>query len=215
LFVQVRTRHTPAFGVARLVLAPGEMVLVDPLTLVATSFGLSVEVKGSGAKAVALCTAGAEGGWVDAAPVLPGDLHLVELDGAHGWCFARLGWIASSSTVAMNPEAPVLKALFGGLEGFLNYAHGQGSVVLACFGALDLVTLEAGEAVTIGSDHVMAFADTVQCRLRPSVPDAVQSIQSGEGLVFDFAGPGAVLTQTRGPRRLTTWLRANGVSWSS
>jgi uncharacterized protein (AIM24 family) len=61
----------------------------------------------------------------------------------------------------------------------------------------------------------MAFADTVQCRLRPSVPDAVQSIQSGEGLVFDFAGPGAVLTQTRGPRRLTTWLRANGVSWSS
>ncbi|MET8756245.1 AIM24 family protein [Lentzea sp. NPDC004782] len=213
--MQVRTRHTPAFGVARLVLAPGEMVLVDPLTLVATSFGLSVEVKGSGAKAVALCTAGAEGGWVDAAPVLPGDLHLVELDEVHGWCFTRLGWIASSSTVAMNPEAPVLKALFGGLEGFLNYAHGRGSVVLACFGALDLVTLEAGEAVTIASDHVIAFADTVQCRLRPSVPDAVQSIQSGEGLVFDFAGPGAVLTQTRGPRRLTTWLRANGVSWSS
>ncbi|MGW4215368.1 AIM24 family protein [Lentzea sp. NPDC004789] len=213
--MQVRTRHTPTFGVARLVLAPGEMVLVDPLTLVATSFGLSVEVKGSGTKAVALCTAGAEGGWVDAAPVLPGDLHLVELDGAHGWCFARLGWIASSSTVAMNPEAPVLKALFGGLGGFLNYAHGQGGVVLACFGALDLVTLEAGEAVTIGSDHVMAFADTVQCRLRPSAPDAGQSIQSGEGLVFDFAGPGAVLTQTRGPRRLTTWLRANGVSWSS
>jgi uncharacterized protein (AIM24 family) len=212
LFVQVRTRHTPTFGVARIVLAPGEMVLVDPMTLVATSYGLAVEVKGAGIKAVALCTAGAEGGWIDAAPVLPGDLHLVELDGTHGWCVSRLGWIASSSTVAMNPEAPPLQALFGGAEGFLNYAQGQGSVVLACYGALDLVTLEAGEAVTIGSDHVVAFADTVQCRLRPSVPDAVQSIHSGEGLVFDFAGPGAVLTQTRGPRRLTTWLRANGVS---
>ena len=153
----------------------------------------------------------AEGGWADAAPVLPGDLHLVELEGTHGWCVSRLGWIASSSTVAMNPEAPPLQALFGGLEGFLNYAHGQGGVVLACYGALDLVTLEAGEAVTIGSDHVMAFADTVQCRLRPLVPDAVQSIHTGEGLVFDFAGPGAVLTQSRGPRRLTTWLRANGV----
>ena len=101
---------------------------------------------------------------------------------------------------------------FGGLEGFLNYAHGQGVVVLACYGTLDLVTLAAGEAVTIGSDHVVAFADTVQCRLRPSAPDGVQSIPTGEGLVFDFAGPGAVLTQTRGPRRLTTWLRANGVS---
>lgn len=213
--MQVRTRHTPTFGVARLVLAPGEMVLVDPMTLVATSYGLAVDVKGAGTKAVALCTAGAEGGWIDAAPVLPGDLHLVELDGTRGWCVSRLGWIASSSTVAMNPEAPPLQALFGGAEGFLNYAHGQGSVVLACYGALDLVTLEAGEAVTIGSDHVVAFADTVQCRLRPSVPDAVQSIHTGEGLVFDFAGPGAVLTQTRGPRRLTTWLRANGVSRSS
>ena len=210
--MQVRTRHTPTFGVARLVLAPGELVLVDPLTVAATSYGLAVEVKGAGAKAVALCTAGAEGGWLDAAPALPGDLHLVELDGTHGWCLARLSWIASSSTVAMNPEAPPMKALFGGLEGFLNYAHGQGVVVLACYGTLDLVTLAAGEAVTIGSDHVVAFADTVQCRLRPSAPDGVQSIPTGEGLVFDFAGPGAVLTQTRGPRRLTTWLRANGVS---
>ncbi|GGM97335.1 TIGR00266 family protein [Lentzea pudingi] len=210
--MQVRTRHTPTFGVARLVLAPGEAVLADPLTIAATSYGLVVEVKGAGAKAVALCTVGAEGGWIDAAPVLPGDLHQIELDGTHGWCLARHSWIASSSTVAMNPEAPPMQAIFGGAEGFLNYAHGQGAVVLACYGALDLVTLEAGEAVTISSDHVVAFADTVQCRLRPSVPDGVQSIQTGEGLVFDFAGPGAVLTQARGPRRLTTWLRANGVS---
>jgi len=206
--VQVRTRHTPTFGVARLVLAPGEAVLVDPLTIAATNYGLSVVVKGL----VALCTAGAEGGWIDTAPVLPGDLHQVELDGNYGWCVARHSWIASSSTVAMNPDAPPMKAIFGGAEGFMNYAHGKGAVVLACYGALDLVTLEAGEAVTISSDHVVAFADTLQCRLRPSVPDGVQSIQTGEGLVFDFAGPGAVLTQTRGPRRLTTWLRANGVS---
>ncbi|GLY52053.1 AIM24 family protein [Lentzea sp. NBRC 102530] len=210
--MQVRTRHTPTFGVARLVLAPGEAVLVDPLTIAATSYGLAVEVKGAGSVAVALATAGAEGGWLDAAPVLPGDLHQVELDGSHGWCLARHSWIAQSSTVAMNPDAPPMQAIFGGAEGFMNYAHGQGVVVLACCGALDLVTLEAGEAVTISSDHVVAFADTLQCRLRPSVPDGVQSIQTGEGLVFDFAGPGAVLTQTRGPRRLTTWLRANGVS---
>jgi len=164
---------------------------------------------------------GVVGGAIDIAPAAKpavadrGDLHLVELDGTHGWLLYRPAWVASSSTVAMKPEAPPLQALFGGVEGFLNYAHGQGGVVLACCGTLDLVTLEAGEAVTIGSDHVLAFADTVQCRLRLSAPDGAQSIPTGEGLVFDFAGPGAVLTQTRGPRRLTTWLRANGVSWSS
>ena len=113
--MQVRTRHTPTFGVARLVLAPGELVLVDPLTVAATSYGLAVEVKGAGAKAVALCTAGAEGGWLDAAPALPGDLHLVELDGTHGWCLARLSWIASSSSwswngLGRNSMAPALIA---------------------------------------------------------------------------------------------------------
>lgn len=208
--MQVRTRHTPNFGVARLVLAPAELVLVEPQTVLATSYGLAVEPKGSGA--VALCTAGAEGGWVDLAPMLPGELHTVDLDGKNGWCISRLGWLASGSAVLMKPEAPPLQALFGGVEGFLNYVHGQGTILLACAGALDLVTLEEGEAVTIDSDHVLAFADSVQCRLRALPPEGGQNIRTGEGLVFDFAGPGAVLTQTRGPRRLATWLRTNGVS---
>jgi uncharacterized protein (AIM24 family) len=38
-----------------------------------------------------------------------------------------------------------------------------------------------------------------------------QSLKSGEGLVFDFAGPGRVLTQTRNPRGLVSWLQANGL----
>ncbi|MEU7475309.1 AIM24 family protein [Lentzea sp. NPDC042327] len=207
--MQVRTRHTPSFGVARLVLAPAEMVLVEPQSVLATSYGLAVEPKGG---AVTLCTAGAEGGWVDVAPALPGELHTVDLDGSSGWCISRLGWIASGSAVVMNPQAPPLQALFGGVEGFLNYARGQGTVLLGCSGALDLVTLGEGEAVTVDTDHVLAFSDTVQCRLRALPPEGTQNVRSGEGLVFDFAGPGAVLTQTRGPRRLATWLRANGVS---
>lgn len=210
--VQVRTRHTPTFGVARLVLAPNELVLVDPETVLATSYGLGYERKGKGAKLVGLCTAGAEGGWVDVAPAFPGDLHVVELDGNVGWCFAKLCWLASGSTVVNDAEAPPLRALFGGGEGFLNYARGQGSVVLGCSGTLDVVTLTEGELVTLDSDHVVAFADTVQCRLRAVAQDGPQSIRTGEGLVFDFAGPGMVLTQTRGPRQFVNWLRANGVS---
>ncbi|TWP43327.1 AIM24 family protein [Lentzea tibetensis] len=210
--MQVRTRHTPTFGVARLVLAPDEMVLVDPATVLATSYGLGYERKGKGSTLVGLCTAGREGGWVDVAPAFPGDLHVLELDGKTGWCYAKLGWLGSGSTVLKDAEAPPLKALFGGGEGFLNYAHGQGSVVLACCGTLDVVTLTDGELVTLASDHVVAFADSVQCRLRAAAQDGPQSIRTGEGLVFDFAGPGVVLTQTRGPRQLVNWLRANGVS---
>lgn len=36
----------------------------------------------------------------------------------------------------------------------------------------------------------------------------IQSMKSGEGLVFDFAGPGQVLTQTRNPSALASWVVA-------
>jgi len=31
-------------------------------------------------------------------------------------------------------------------------------------------------------------------------------MKSGEGLVFDFTGPGEILTQTRNPSALISWL---------
>ena len=34
----------------------------------------------------------------------------------------------------------------------------------------------------------------------------VQSIKSGEGLVFDFVGPGRVTTQTRNPNEFLGWI---------
>ncbi|MBY8851871.1 AIM24 family protein [Saccharothrix longispora] len=211
--MQVRTRHTPTFGVARLVLAPAEPVLVERSSVLATSYGIGVDtkIKAPGVTA-ALCTAGPEGGWVDVAPPLPGDLHVLELDGATGWCVARDSWLAASATARLDPAAPPVRALHGGDHGFLAYASGSGPVVLSCYGTLDVVTLDAGELVTLAAGHVVAFADTLQCRLRAVSPDAPQSVRNGGGLALDFAGPGLVLTRTRSPRSLVTWLRDNGFS---
>ncbi|MFC6091885.1 AIM24 family protein [Saccharothrix sp. BKS2] len=211
--MQVRTRHTPAAGVARLVLAPGEPVLVERSSVLATSYGTAVDVraKAPGVTA-ALCTAGAEGGWVDVAPPLPGDLHVLELEGTSGWCVSRTAWLASAATARLDPAAPPVRALHGGDHGVFTYAYGSGPVVLSCYGALDVVTLEAGELVTVDAGHVVAFAGTLQCRLRAVSPDAPQSVRNGEGLVLDFAGPGLVLTRTHSPRSLATWLRDNGFS---
>jgi uncharacterized protein (AIM24 family) len=36
----------------------------------------------------------------------------------------------------------------------------------------------------------------------------VQSFKSGEGLVFDFTGPGRVWTQTRNPNELMGWIQS-------
>lgn len=212
--MQVRTRHTPTFGVARLLLAPGEAVQSAAGAMLATSYGVGIERAQLTAfrqlarswKDAEVCTAPADGGWVDIAPGLPGDLHILDLDGTTGWCFARDAWLAASSTVRLETAWAGFQAIFGGDVGFLGHSEGSGPVVLACFGALDLVTLAPGELITVDPGHVVAYPENVQCRLRAVNPSSTQSVRTGEGLVLDFAGPGQLVTQTRGPRAMARWL---------
>ena len=93
----------------------------------------------------------------------------------------------------------------GGEGGFLVHASGEGEVVAACYGALDTITLGQGEKVVVDSGHMVAYDDTVQMSTR-RVAGTMASMKSGEGLVFEFTGPGEVLTQTRNPSALISWL---------
>jgi len=212
--VQVRTRHTPTFGVARLLLAPGESVQTAAGAMLATSYGVGVERASVTSfrqlskswRDAEVCTAPAEGGWLDVAPSLPGDLHILELEGTAGWCLARDAWLAAAGTVRLATGWHGFGAIFGGDVGFLAHAEGTGPTVLACFGALDLVTLAPGELITVDPGYVVAYPETLQCRLRAVRPGAEQSVRTGAGLVLDFAGPGHLVTQTRGPRAMATWL---------
>lgn len=206
-------------------LAPGEPVRVEAGSMLATSYGVTVESRAQGGffKSLARSALGGEsfyvstytapqqGGWVDVAPTLPGDLNVLELDGRVGWCVTKGSWLASASTVQVEAQWGGFQNLFGGEGGFLTRLSGHGSAVVTCYGALDVVTLQPGEYVTIDTGHVVAYADTVQSQLRQMNQGVAQSLKSGEGLVFDFAGPGQVLTQTRNPRGLVGWLRANGL----
>ena len=73
--------------------------------------------------------------------------------------------------------------------------------------AVDTVELGAGESITIDSGHVVAFGASVQSQLRKVATGLVQTLKSGEGFVFDFTGPGWVMTQTRNPSALQAWIR--------
>jgi uncharacterized protein (AIM24 family) len=44
--------------------------------------------------------------------------------------------------------------------------------------------------------------------LRKVTGGIVQMFKSGEGIVFDFTGPGKVMTQTRNPNELLGWISA-------
>ena len=95
----------------------------------------------------------------------------------------------------------------GGEGGFLVRASGSGTVLLACYGALDTIQLGAGESLTIDSGHVVAFDSGVTSQLRKVAGGVIQTLKSGEGFVFDFTGPGWVLTQSRNPSALEAWIR--------
>ncbi|MEU3274647.1 TIGR00266 family protein [Saccharomonospora sp. NPDC006951] len=220
--MQVQLRHQPSFAVARLMLAPGEPAYVEAGAMAATSYGVGVQSQAQGGVMkglgraflggeslfISTYTAPQNGGWVDVAANLPGDIQVINMDGSVGWCVTRGSWLASSHGVQTETKWGGFNKLFGGEGGFLTYATGRGQLVVACYGAMDIVNLQPGEMITIDSGHVVAYAETVQSQLRKISSGVIQTLKSGEGFVFDFAGPGQIMTQTRNPSALAAWVIA-------
>lgn len=203
--MEVHTRHAPAFGVVRLLLAGGEQVRADAQAMMAGSFGMSpapLSGRPGGRGSGAVFTAPPEGGWLDLAPATGGEVYSVLLDGRTGWCVARDAVLAHEVGVRKDPRWAGLRALFGTETRFLEHYGGSGRLVLSAGGAVDEFTLRQGELMTVTPGFLLAYPDTIQCRLRAFDPAAQQSLRTGEGLAFDFAGPGTVLSRSRNPYRV-------------
>lgn len=219
--MRVELRHNPSFAVARVFLEAGEQLRSEAGAMMATSSGVSVEsgtrggvLKGLkrsmlGGESLFITTfsAPAGGGWVDVAHHLSGDIVVNEVTADQPVSITRGCWLASSTSVDLDTKWGGFKNLFGGEGGFLVRASGRGPVLLACYGALDTVTLGDGESVTVDTGHVVAFSSTVQSQIRQVAGGMVQTLKSGEGFVFDFTGPGWVMTQSRNPSALQAWIR--------
>ncbi|MEU5265569.1 AIM24 family protein [Amycolatopsis sp. NPDC021455] len=203
--MRVQTRHTPGFGVARVLLDPGEAVQAAPETLLASRFGVTETPAGRGGvraskSTTAVYTAPSDGGWIDFAPLRPGDVYPLELRGGTGWSVHRDAVLVRPSSVRHDAGWVPLQQLFGADTGFLEHYSGTGPLVLAAPGPVDAFELGKGELVTVRPDYLLAYPDTVQCRLRALDPGGPQSLRSGEGLAVDFAGPGTVLVHARNRR---------------
>jgi uncharacterized protein (TIGR00266 family) len=219
--VNVELRHNPSFAAARISLNPNEEVRAESGAMMATSSGVSVQsstqggvlkglkrsVLGGESLFVTTYTAPPSGGWVDVAHHLAGDIVVAGVTPNEPMSVTKGSWLGSSVTVELDTKWGGFKNLFGGEGGFLVRASGQGTILLACYGALDTVELGAGESVTIDTGHVVAFGETVTSQIRKVAGGVIQTLKSGEGLVFDFTGPGWVMTQTRNPSALEAWIR--------
>jgi uncharacterized protein (TIGR00266 family) len=220
--MQITTRQTPSFGVARVQLAGGEQVKVESGAMMMTSAGMALQSKAEGGvfKSLKRAALGGEsffvttyeapnsGGWVDVAARLPGDLIALEVSAERPLIISRGSWLASSQSVELNAKWGGFKNLAGAEGGFIMHAAGSGPLVLACYGALETWDLQPGEAVTLDTGHMVAYDASVTMTLRKAAGGIIQSMKSGEGLVFDFVGPGRLMTQTRNPNELVGWIQS-------
>ena len=228
--MEIRLRHNPAFAVARLFLAPGEPIKIQSGAMMAHSPGIQVDARMEGGLLQGLkrsvlsgeslftttMTAPPQGGWVDVAGVLPGDImdddtaayeaehmqpHLSKLRAPLG-VYATLG-----NHDLFGAQRQI--TLFGGEGGFGLQASGQGMVVLSVYGALDVIDLQPGEQVVIDSGHVVAYDLGMRFQLRQAASAQLwKTIKSGEGFVFDFYGPGRGFLQSRNPAAFEAYIRS-------
>jgi uncharacterized protein (TIGR00266 family) len=216
--MDVTIRHSPSFAIARCTLAGGEAIKAESGAMSATSSGVEIEAKVQGGLMKGLkrsvlggeslfmstLTAPSQGGWVDVAARLPGDLMVLQADG--GLNLSKGGYLASGSNVEIDTKWGGFKNVFGGEGGFLIHATGTGPVVVSCYGALDTVELGAGESIVVDSGHLVAFDPSITYTTRKASSGIMNTLKSGEGFVMEFTGPGTVHTQTRNPDALVAWL---------
>ena len=79
-------------------------------------------------------------------------------------------------------------------------ASGAGTIVLACFGALDIWDLAPGETFTLDTNHMVAYEETVSYKLHRAVEGrSIQSFKSGRA--GSSSSPVLVASTARRARR--------------
>lgn len=220
--MEVQTRQGPSFGVARIIMGPGERIKAEAGAMMATTPTVTVEARAEGGvmrslKRAALggesffvtsYIAPADGGWVDVAARLPGDTHVIDVTEGQAWFVQKGSWLASADAVALDTKWGGFRNMFGSEGGFILRAGGHGPMVVAAYGAIEAWDLAPGQTITLDTGHMVAYQESVTMNLRKVTGGLVQTFKSGEGLVFDFTGPGRVLVQTRNPAEFLGFISA-------
>jgi uncharacterized protein (TIGR00266 family) len=105
-------------------------------------------------------------------------------------------FLAATPAVDIDSELGGLKSMLGEASLTPLALKGTGPVFVDAYGGLERLELAAGETYTLDNQHLVAWDDTIDFETR-SVGGLKSSLLGGEGLVFEFTGPGTAWYQTR------------------
>lgn len=193
--MQIQIRFQPSFSVARFTLGPNEPIRAESGAMMAMSADTTIAAKAEGGmlkslKRAALggesffittLTGGPEGGWVDLAPNLPGDLMVVELHDGRDWILAKGAFLGAGSGVTIESQFRGMRMFAGGEGAFLIGATGQGPVVVSAFGAIDRIPSRptSGWWSTAGTSLPARPACSTACAGRRGRSDAIGEERRG------------------------------------
>ncbi len=149
-----------------------------------------------------------EGGEAILAPAPPGEILLLELDGASDLFVQKGSFLAAENTIRLETKTQnLLQGLFSGEGFFITRIAGHGKLALNSFGAMHQVEVAAGQEYIVDNGHLVAWSATTSYHLeKASSHGWITSLFAGEGIVCRFKGPGTVYIQTRNPKAFGGWL---------
>ena len=201
--------HRPSYTHLKITLERGESIVAEPGAMIGHSTTISVDTGTSrdGLLSSAKSMLGGESlftnefvaedgpGTVTLAPPTPGDVMPHELrsetlystDGA---------FIAATEGIDIDSEVGGLKSVVGEASLIPLALKGTGTAFIDAYGGLEKLELNAGESYVLDNEHLIAWDDQIEYSTR-RVGDLKSTLLSGEGLVFEFTGPGTAWYQTR------------------
>ena len=216
--MRVNIQANPAFSFATISIDAGGEVQTEAGAMAAMSEGVEVETAARGGmmKGLRRQVLGGEsffintfrsaaGGTVSVAPALPGDMTVIAVDPARPVLAASGAWIAGDSSVDVDTKYGGAKTFFSGKGLFLLRCSGAGDMLVASYGAILEMNLEAGQSYTLDTGYVVAFDESVQFDVHKA-GNWKTTFLGGEGLVTRFTGPGRLWMQTRSSEQLLSWI---------
>ena len=216
--MQTEILYRPAFSMTRVQLSPGEEIRVEGGAMLSMSEGVGIETKMQGGflKSLARSVLGgesffvntyqapAQGGEINLAPALPGDMFVMQLQN-EGMLIQSGAFVACATSVEISTSWGGAKGFFGSGGLILLKATGAGTLILSSYGAVHELDLPSGQKYTVDTGHIVAFSEKIGFQVR-KVGGIKSTLLSGEGLVVELTGPGKVLLQTRSAEAFLSWL---------
>jgi uncharacterized protein (TIGR00266 family) len=207
--MEYKIEHGPVFTIIRLHLKQGEQFRAEAGAMVSMTPTLKLEAKttGKGLMGTLKAAVGGEGLFASLYTAETGDGELVlapgtlgdvmKMDMSGNTLYAQSGaYLAGSPGLELSTKGS-LKAMISGEGLFLQKISGNGILFLNTYGAFFEKILAPGETYIVDTNHIVAFEETVQYKIRKAAKGILSSIASGEGLVCEYTGPGKMWVQTR------------------